>query len=225
MSASEMELEKQYEALQRRLFSSSAEPNDYGGIVLRGEPQLSEVERLKLVLRVFRDSGRLRGRFGDERMAIGLQNLVSSNSSEELTLLQDAAVDERLRLEVIAAMKTVFKECFLPRCTPHLLHLDEKGYNPLNTTCYMWWEHVPLFGEPGVPERRRVDDAAIEVMKETLELPSAAVQEAALHGLGHWAPEYRAEVERIIDGYLLRGDIPRPELIAYAKKARTGMIN
>lgn len=199
---------------------------------LFGDPHATRVfrerapeTRLETALRIFEAAGELPSRFGESRVAEGLVRLVNSGQSDDLTLLNDHKLNEVLRLRVIAAMKTVFKDCFLPRCTPQLLHLDEKEDNPLNGTCYMWWEHVPLFGAPEDPARKNIDAAAIDVMKDTLRMPSVAVQESALHGLGHWVLEYPAVVEPIIDDYLKNANIEREELRAYAKKARTGMIN
>ncbi|MDX6769109.1 MAG: hypothetical protein SF051_06215 [Elusimicrobiota bacterium] len=193
--------------------------------VTSAAPDLSPEQRLRLVLRLFESSGALPGRFGDKQVAKGLVHAVSSGHSDDLTYLTDSKLDEVLRLRVIAAMKLVFKDCFAPRCTPHLAHLDEKSPNPLNSTCYMWWEHTPLFGRPGIPEYKNIDAAAIDVMRDSLRIPSVAVQEASLHGLGHWVPEYPAVAIPIIDDYLANQNIARPELVTYAKRARAGMIN
>lgn len=225
MSANDHDSEMRYRQLLKTLFSPDVRSNDYGGMAFRSSAPPAGHERLETVLRVFNSTAEILREFGDERVAIGLQNLVSPNSSDELTFLNDGSVNEVLRLRVIAAMKVVFKDCFLPRCTPQLLHLEEKEGNPLNGTCYMWWEHVPLFGAPDDPARKNIDAAAIDVMKDTLRMPSVAVQESALHGLGHWVLEYPAVVEPIIDDYLKNANIEREELRAYAKKARTGMIN
>jgi hypothetical protein len=181
--------------------------------------------RLETALRIFEAAGNLPGRFGESRVAEGLVRLVNPGQSDDLTFLNDPKLNEVLRLRVIASMKTVFKDCFLPLCTPHLRHLEEEGGGPLNSVCYMWWEHVPLFGDPAKPERKNIDAAVLDVMKDTLRMPSVAVQESALHGLGHWVPEYPAVVEPIIDDYLKNANVEREELRVYAKKARTGMIN
>jgi hypothetical protein len=47
---------------------------------------------------------------------------------------------------------------------------------------------------------------------------------SALHGLGHWAKDYRQRVAAIIDGYLKRAAEIREPLRQYALAARRGMV-
>jgi hypothetical protein len=57
-------------------------------------------------------------------------------------------------------------------------------------------------------------------MASSLALSSAACQESALHGLGHWRRYDPQDVERIVDAYLAAGAPADPRLIGYAKAAR-----
>lgn len=123
------------------------------------------------------------------------------------------------QIECIEAMPTFFEQVYAARCTPTLSH-REAGANPLNGSCYMWWDSLNIgalhdsFG-----------DALWPVLERQLAIPHVAVQESALHGLGHLGYQQEAEVARIIDRYLRRaGAALRPELREYAELARQGYV-
>lgn len=213
-----------YELWIGRLFGENVRRNDYGGIPTHQDRGASHEERLSLVIRLFSSISDVTQRFGDARIALGLQNLLSVDSSDELLLLIEKDIDEELRLRAAGSMERVFSDCFALRCSPHLLHLEEEGANPLNSICHMWWEYFPVGPAQNLASQRAIDVRIINVMKNCLFLPSAAVQESSLHGLGHWVQEYPNLIEPIIDGYIARKSAARPELLAYAKKARTGII-
>jgi len=61
-------------------------------------------------------------------------------------------------------------------------------------------------------------------MDQTLALDSLACRESALHGLGHWHARYPQGVEQIIDDALGRAQAWPPDLLAYARIARTGCV-
>jgi hypothetical protein len=161
--------------------------------------------------------------FSDAQIAQGFTYLVGTSASGDNGWLYDRAVPTQARLECIGAIHTLFAELFATRCAPTLGHLSEPG-QPLNTVCYMWWDEFPCIALPDDPDCDRLHEAAIDVMRRTLELDSPACQEAALHGLGHWARQHPASIEAAIDGYLADGREKRPELIAYARSARCGCV-
>lgn len=88
----------------------------------------------------------------------------------------------------------------------------------------MWWDMCPLPGNSYFPDTQRTDAVILEVLEETLRLPSPACQEGALQGLGHLCHLYRWEIERIIDDYLKRERRLYPELRQYASNARSGCV-
>jgi hypothetical protein len=88
----------------------------------------------------------------------------------------------------------------------------------------MWWDLLPLSGQPSVSLQKPIDSTALEVMANTLALDSIACQESALHGLGHWQSAYPAEVAKNIDHFLKENPRLRAELIRYAQSARCGCV-
>lgn len=173
--------------------------------------------------RLFTSSVRSLTWFSDAQIAQGLTYLLSTSASGDNGWLYSRAVPTEARLACIGAIHPFFEELFAPRCVPVLGHLSEGGKS-LNTCCYMWWDEFPCIALPDDPDQDLLHVAATDVMRRTLELDSPACQEAALHGLGHWARHRTAEVEAAIDAYLDDGREKRPELIAYARSARCGCV-
>jgi len=128
------------------------------------------------------------------------------------------------RQRCLRAMVPLYAQIFNARCTPALGHLEEQPANPLNLVCYMWWDILPVAGQPEMPARRPFDDECLQVMAATLALPNEACQESALHGLGHWANAYPQPVAAIINAYLKREGEIRAPLKAYGQAALSGCV-
>ena len=103
-------------------------------------------------------------------------------------------------------------------------YCDQKGANPLNSSCYMWWDSIPLCPNGSEEDIPRLDITCIEVMEKILSLNSLACQESALHGLGHWAYAYPKRVSKIITTYFRQSKRKHADLREYAEKARRGMV-
>jgi len=161
------------------------------------------------------------GSYTDAQLNQGLWYIASSGF---MLALGDASVPMANRVGCIRAIFPLYRDLFAPRCTPHLGHRGEQGSNPLNSVCYMWWELMPVMGSPDDPVWSDFDTAVLEVMAQTLELASAACQEGALHGLGHWAWVYPHRVTTIIEQYLQCQPQLRQELKQYAQAARSGCV-
>lgn len=127
-------------------------------------------------------------------------------------------------MRCVEAIANVFTDLFASRCAPVLSHIDEPGAVPLNTVCYMWWDEFPGLALSDDPDCDRLHRAAIDVMRRTLRLDSIACQEAALHGLGHWAHDRPDDVTAVIDEFLRDGRGRRAELTSYARSARCGCV-
>lgn len=171
------------------------------------------------VAELFERADVLLGCYTDEQTNQGLSYLISEGDSP-LYALTDATIPVTDRVSCILAITSLFEQCFVPRCTPHLSHRDEAGAGPLNAVCYMWWDIFPLYGQPEDAARREIDAACISVMGSTLELPSVACEESALHGLGHWGIYYPDRCQSIILRFTQRHQELRPELREYAERAR-----
>ncbi len=176
------------------------------------------------VTRLFEAPTAVLAPYSDEQLSQGFWYLVSSSASDHMFALADEAVPLEVRRRCLRAFVGLFQTLFAARCSAHLSHLDEPGSRPLNGICYMWWDVLPLYGRPDVPDRRPIDEACLAVMADVLRLDSIACQESALHGLGHWATYYPPRVREIIQGFLASHAEVRPELVTYARNASRGHV-
>jgi hypothetical protein len=196
------------------------------------------------VTRAFETAHTVFAPFSEAQLNQGLWFLADNSCSDHMFALLDPAVPQPARERAIRSMFQLFAQLFLKRCDQgHLSHLDSGGRtcaNPLNSICYMWWDVLPIHGRPEVPASAAVDDACLEVMRQTLDLGADACRESALHRLGHWHHAYPRRVEAIIETFLRRieakggrrskgrsappGGALRPELRVYALRAPKGGV-
>lgn len=184
----------------------------------------SPAQAVEYLTRLFENGPEHLKWFSDDQVAQGLSYLVNTSVGMHPELWSpDVPAGERAGLWPSVA--TFFRDFLMPRCEPRLGHLSEPG-PPLNMRTYMWWDGFPATSGPDDPDHEMLVAAEMKCLADVLALDSVASQEAALHGLGHWArnPYGGPAAARIIDAYLKRGVAPREELLTYARAARTGCI-
>jgi hypothetical protein len=174
--------------------------------------------------KLFKRGGEMLVGWNDAQIDQGLWLLIGESSPAAIYSLADTEVAVAKRVACVHAIERLFEQLFVPRCTPHLSHLDEAGSGALNAVCYMWWDIFPLSAKPRIEERGDIDAACISVMERTLRMPSIACQESALHGLGHWVRYYPDPCERIVADYLKGSGKLRREIVEYAERALTGRV-
>ncbi|OAP42707.1 hypothetical protein AU381_16190 [Sinorhizobium glycinis] len=162
--------------------------------------------------------------FSDAQIAQGLTYLLSTSASGDNGWFYKTSTSTAARLRCVEAIENLFTDLFAPRCAAVLGHIDEPGAAPLNAVCYMWWDEFPCLALADDPTFDLMHRAAIGVMRRTLRLDSIACQEAALHGLGHWARNRPDEVAASIDEFLGDGRSKRAEIVSYARSARCGCV-
>ena len=179
---------------------------------------------ISLLTRAFESPQTVFAPYSDAQLNQGLWYLASNACSNHMFALTDESVPWPDRQRCLRSMVSLYAQCFARRCTPALGHLDEQPANPLNLVCYMWWDILPVIGQPKLPARQAFDQTCLEVMAAALALDSDACQESALHGLGHWAPYYPQQVSAIVDAYLQLPRPLRPALQQYALSAQRGCV-
>lgn len=156
--------------------------------------------------------------FHDDQIGAGMWLLIS----EDGIYLSHPDVPIHQREACLLATVDLFRDLFANRCGLILSH--GSGEQPLiNTSCYMWWEYLTHIAFPGDPNFERMRTACFDVMERTLAIPHIAVQEAALHGLGH---EVRRSdrAQAVIERFLAEPGNAPPELLQYARAALSGCI-
>jgi len=158
--------------------------------------------------------------FTNAQLGAGLWHLISPSHGDDMCALNSEGIDLPKRQRVVRSFVPLFKQLYAQRCSEHLSHIDEPGADPLNASCYIWWDVLPL-----IPEKtRELDQAALETMTAILTMDSIACQESALHGLGHMHYCYPEQVRKIVEDFLRLSPGIRPELATYAKRARAGHV-
>lgn len=163
--------------------------------------------------------------YDDAQLNQGFWYLVSNCCSNHMFALTDCSAPLSSRIRCIESISSLFGKLFAVRCSNHLSCLSPPGINPLNSVCYMWWDIIPMHGEPNDPTRREIDTAVLSVMESILALDSLACLESALHGLGHWALSYPSRIAEIIDRSLIHSRSWPAELVNYALSAKEGYVN
>lgn len=172
--------------------------------------------------RLFADGPQALQWFSDAQIAQGLDGLVNTAAVGDQPWMRDPVTPAEERAAAWDSVARFFADLLAPRCSPTLGHLSEDGA-PLNMRAYMWWDAFPGFTNPDDAQRELVDRAELACLEAVLALDSVACQEAALHGLGHWVPR-EPRCEAIIDAFCGGGRAARPELLTYARAARSGCI-
>lgn len=184
----------------------------------------SATDTVRFMTQAFENAAVVLQTYSDAQLNQGLWYLADNGCSNHMFALLDTGVAWAARQRCIRAIDSLFEQCFARRCTPHLSHLDEPGASELNLVCYMWWDIIPIIGQPNNPAQRELDQEILGVFESALRLDSVACRESALHGLGHWQPYYPRRVEQIIDRFLGKQNGLREELRAYAMNASRGCI-
>ena len=85
-------------------------------------------------------------------------------------------------------------------------------------------EPYRVLGWAADAEGARWNGLFLDVMEATLAMPSDPCRESAIHGLGH-IPHLRERAEAILSSFLAGASGLRPEILQYARAARTGCVN
>lgn len=139
----------------------------------------------------------------------------------------DPLLPRNLRDRAWKALSNLFQSLFEPLVSDKLGHLGESALatEKIDGACYMWWDVSPYF--PGSPYAEPADDAAfLSVCRQCLYSSRPAIQESAIHGLGHalGTSSPLRPAAKLLDGYIRSRITARRELVSYAKLARKGMI-
>lgn len=174
---------------------------------------------VEYVNRLFEHIADFTAPYTDAQVDQGLWYILDNGGSASLNPLNNPRVDWPLRQRCVQSFYTVYADLYAPTCDPRLGHRSEPG-NPLNMTCYMWYDIIPLQADLH-PE---FIPTLIDVLERTLQLDNIACQEGALHGFGHWGRFAPQQTDRIISTFLKNNPHLREELRVYAHSANGGCV-
>ena len=175
------------------------------------------------IAETFEHGSELLSRFSDEQLNQGFWYLFGNSSPDFMLTLLDEKIPLPVRLRALRSFVPLFEQVMATRCSSHLSHQDEPGASPLNIACYMWFDELLDRFSPRQLERAKLDKELLFILRRLLAIPHDACLESALHGIGHWARHY-PQFGAAVDEFLYATAGLRPELIAYAERARAGNI-
>jgi hypothetical protein len=181
--------------------------------------------RLQRLAQIFEDPSKWLNPYPDDSIDQAFWQLSYKSIS---WAIRDESIDLSLRLRFISSFEPLFRDFFAAHCQPVLGWRSEAG-NPLNSSCYMWFDICCRRVSLDVFKSNPVDSALIESMRSILAIDHVACQESAIHGLGHFykdcpVSEERDIIESVIDAYIGRNPRLREELRLYADHARVGRM-
>jgi hypothetical protein len=186
----------------------------------------NEPERvLAYLTRLFQEAGGLLGRFTNWQIDQGLHYLVSNACSDHMFVLSNAELPWSARRACVDAMITLYRDLMstvYKHTLEELNRLDLQVEHP-SSSCFMWWDIIPLYARMPVPNADLIDDAVINVFEHVILMDSEACQESVLHGLGHWYCGLLKRTEPIVRRFLERKGLSS-EIRAYAENAAIGHV-
>lgn len=140
--------------------------------------------------------------------------------------------DDRLplekRIDCVSSIGDLYKDLFNTQCSRFLssgIKEMPDDVSVLNTICYMWWDLFAASPQSDAPSQRKIEQSIIDLLESLLRTDHAAIQESALHGLGHAHYKAPSQIEEIIDRFLKdKQQALSNALREYAQSARTGCI-
>jgi hypothetical protein len=191
------------------------------------DPLANPQRTVEYITRLFTSIDVLTLPYTDGQIDQGINYVIYNACSNHIYALIDKAVPLQARLLCVQSFYDVYAKLYAKKCTPDLGHraYSSPWGNPLNHTCYMWWDTIALSPRSSDHVRRQLDQTSLDVMAKTLEIDHEACREGALHGLGHWCDGgYGEFVKTTIDRFLERNPNVSPSLRSYAKSARSGSV-
>lgn len=176
---------------------------------------------IEYLTRLFEEPGFLVERYSPEQLDQGFWYILGIGS-EYLRVLDDHSVATEAKLRLVRSFSTLYSKLFARVCTG--LPIGDEDGHPLDSACFMWWDMDAIGFREDLPERRSIDNAQLEVLRDALQLPSAACISSAIHGLGEAYASYSSEVEDIIDEFLDGNSNLDEATTNFALQARRGLI-
>lgn len=193
--------------------------------------QLSSLEHVDFLTRVFRNPERLYPQFSPDQIGVGLDFLINPCfGCYACDIDASANVPLAERLVCVRSILSLYQNCFVPLLPNEYDPVESRRPDAprLDSVCYMFWEVAPLapfskHEDPRQPveEYQLIEDACLGVMAKAMSIRHSACQEGALLGLSLWAHHYPTRVKAVLVEYLKVPDL-LPELERNARMVIRG---
>jgi hypothetical protein len=176
------------------------------------------------VTALFENATVLTANYSDSQIALGLEFIISNIHSSHYRVFKHGVLIWPIEKRLLSSMRVLFVQLFAQRCSQSLSH-GHTDVSQLNRLCYMWFDILPLRGEPDDDRYLQRDELMLDLFNQILLIEHVACRESALHGLGHWQISYEQQVENLIKSWLHKEEHKlSEELVRYALSAREGLV-
>lgn len=168
----------------------------------------SPVAIAERIRHLFGNAGAILGPYSDDQVARGLTDIAGGG---DIYVFGTKQLPRTLRTSGLRSIVTLFTEIFAAR-----IKVEDAHQRPaLESVCFMFFDMASI---------DLSDDTVLDVLEDTLALPSVPCQRAALHGLGHAHFHVPQHVSAIVDRWLEKNPCAPQELRDYAAAARIGDV-
>jgi hypothetical protein len=206
--------------------------------IVTGDLVLGHLEAVDLCCLTFERAELDLTRFSDHSLGWGLCFLFDSGFSSFVLTLKDDPTPERTNVRrLIARMSFLYSRCLEHRSPPILGSKSEKPpaeAERLHHVTFMLWDITALDYWSSSRDHAIMVPCLLDMLEQVIMTNSnPACIESALHGIGHASSYNRGSDvveyvdrrrERTVDAFLAARQDLRPELLSYARAARTGSI-
>lgn len=160
--------------------------------------------------------------YSDQQIEQGMQFMLFPGVSECHRALCIPSVSLLLRTEAVLSIAKLFDAIYCKKCSNVSTFSGVGDLNPLNNSCFMWWDTSPLIGSSDI----EIIEACLKVMESCLYMSNIVCQESALHGLGHLVNEsiWESRCKKIIEKFLKSSNKNVEKLESYARSAYQGCV-
>jgi hypothetical protein len=99
---------------------------------------------LRHITQLFENAGEILAPFSEAQIGYGLDYLIGRGTEDsELHLLSNETIPLADRQRCVRSIFSLFQSCFAKRCSADSYQLSQASGNPLDYTCYGWWDSFP----------------------------------------------------------------------------------
>ena len=181
----------------------------------------------ELIAETFERAGELLSCYSNELLDQGFWLLLSGPSPQFMATRVDRNIALPARRRALRSFVPLFRQIMPVRCSAYLSASEDSGANPVNSSCYMWWDlltdTLSLSPDPDDLDLARLEEDFLFTLGDILAINHDACRESALHGIGHWVKMF-PRLATVVDEFLSTTSGLRPELIDYARRAKAGSV-
>ena len=180
------------------------------------------IELASNLIFLFKNLELITSKFSDDEIAQGLGFILTCGSDYFNSLRELGEENIKIHSEVYISFQNVILNIFDLKCIPKISHGSKVSISKLNDLIYMLWDNDcfsnPVFKE----EESYIHPYLFKLLEKQICSPNIAVQESAIHGLGHIEFKHPDFAKKTLKRFIKNCN--NEELKIYAELAYNGRI-